>query len=469
MDNPLSRLPSIKYLQDCPEFNDLLEDVSINKNYLTQLTQECVDCVRHKLVNDRTWALEQTTASLTANIFSALQNTLKMVSSSGVKQVINGTGVVLHTNLGRARLSSEAAQAAFEAALGYSNLEFDLTSGKRGSRTEHLEALLTRLTGAEAALVVNNNAAAVFLVLRALAKRREVIVSRGELVEIGGSFRISSIMEESDAHLVEVGTTNKTHLTDYQAAIHDETAMILKVHQSNFKMIGFTSSVSREELVTLAHQQELLFYEDLGSGALFPFSDEKIGEEPVVSEIIKSGVDLVSLSGDKLLGGPQAGIILGKKKYIERLKKHQLMRTLRVDKMTLAALTVTLQNYFNPETLKTTVPTIRDIVTDKDTLYQRAEKLAEQLKQIIGIKTEIKSTYSYVGGGTMPEIKLKSYAVVIICDKIEAMALAKALRLGNPAVVGRIEDDQYLLDIRTINDLEIEGVYKAVHNGVTNS
>ena len=468
MDNPLRMLPSIKNIQDQLEFQDILKTNKINNEYLTVLAKQIVDDYRLALTNDSNPLNVKSKAELLGLILARLKSESNHLLSNGLKRVINATGVVLHTNLGRARLSREMAKTVTDVASGYSNLEFDLEKGKRGSRESHIEPLLRVLTGAEAAMVVNNNAAAVFLILRTFAKQREVIVSRGELVEIGGSFRVSSIMEESDAHLVEVGTTNKTHLRDYEEAINDNTAVLLKVHKSNFKMVGYTSEVGRKDLSALAHEHSLLYYEDLGSGALFPFSEHNISDEPTVKEIINDNVDLVSMSGDKLLGGPQAGIILGKKKYIDQLKKHQLMRVLRTDKMTLAALATSLQAYLNPELLMEKVPTIKDIVTDEASLLHRANQLASSLNQISGLTAKITTTTSYVGGGTMPEVELKSYGVTVGCEKISAASLAKGLRIGEPAVVCRIDNDHLLLDVRTIDDWEVAEVQKAFYQIMTN-
>jgi L-seryl-tRNA(Ser) seleniumtransferase len=344
-----------------------------------------------------------------------------------------------------------------EAAVHYSNLEFNLNNGSRGSRHYHAEELLKLLTGAEAAMIVNNNAAAVYLVLAALSKRSEVVVSRGELVEIGGSFRISSIMAESGAILREVGTTNKTHAYDYESAITSETAMIMKVHQSNFKMIGFTESVAREALISIADQHSCIYYEDLGSGALFDYRKSGIGEEPNLREIIASGADLVSFSGDKLFGGPQAGIILGRKKWIDLLKKHQLARILRVDKLTLAALSETLKAYlFTPERAKLEIPAVRDLTDSKETICKKAERLiceASELNPLLEL--EVIEAESKVGGGTMPDVLLPSFAVKVSMEGKTAQTISEKLRNGSTALVGRLHQDAFSLDCRTISEDEI--------------
>jgi len=462
----LRHLPSIKYIQDQSAFADILQEGKMDQEHLTRLAQEIVQEKRKALLEGNESFALVSRQQLVAQIIKELKKRHDTLMSSAFHPVINATGIVLHTNLGRARLNEEAVVAVSEVAAGYSDVEFDLAMGQRGYRNEKVERLLTLLTGAEAALVVNNNAAAVFLVLRALAKHQEVIVSRGELIEIGGSFRISSIMEESDALLVEVGTTNKTHEQDYIDAINDRTTMLLKVHHSNFKISGFTAEVSRDMLIELAHEQDIVYYEDLGSGALYPFEQKGIGEEPTVQAILKKGADLVSMSGDKLLGGPQAGIILGKKKYIDRLKKHQLMRTLRTDKMTLAALVTTLQAYLNEAKLEISLPTIQNIVVDEEILHEQAERLCFGLNQLKEIRAEIKTSAAYVGGGTMPDVALQSYVVSVQSAGVSAEELARILRAHRPAaIVGRVEAERFLLDVRTIEEAQhrtIIGAFKTV-------
>ncbi|SFA88898.1 MULTISPECIES: L-seryl-tRNA(Sec) selenium transferase [unclassified Bacillus (in: firmicutes)] len=390
------------------------------------------------------------------DIFTLLESKTSNEHTYTLKPVINATGTILHTNLGRARLSNNAMKHVIETAQSYSNLEYEIAEGKRGSRHSHIEAILKQLTGAESAMVVNNNAAAVYLILNALAKEKEVIVSRGQLVEIGGSFRISSIMEESGAKMVEVGTTNKTHLYDYENAISPETAMIMKVHTSNFKTIGFTKTVETEEIASLANQHGLIFYEDLGSGALYDFRKHGIGDEPVVKEILDAGADIISFSGDKLLGGPQAGIIAGKKKWIDRLKKHQLARVLRVDKMTLAALEGTLLDYLKGEKGLRQIPTLRDLLTDKNEMKERTEYFIQRLRDINPlIDARIDVSYSQVGGGTMPEVELETFIAALKHKGLTAEQMAMKLRKGQKtSIVGRIQKDELLLDLRTVTDEE---------------
>ncbi len=374
-----------------------------------------------------------------------------------LRRVINASGVVVHTNLGRSLLPQEAMASLLTVGSRYSNLEFDLNTGRRGSRYSLVEDLLCRLTGAEAGLVVNNNAAAVMLVLDTLAHGREVVVSRGQLVEIGGSFRIPEVMEKSGARLVEVGATNRTHLRDYENAITDETALLLKVHSSNFKIIGFFAEVELKDLVALAASRELLVVEDLGSGSLVDFSRWGLTKEPTVQETVAAGVDVVTFSGDKLLGGPQAGIILGKKAIIDRIKKNPLNRALRIDKFTLAALETVLRLYFDEEQARATIPTLAMLTMDYATIRRRAARLLRQLRpgvesawQVAGMDTE-----SRVGGGALPEQGLASRAVTVQPRDRSVNRLEQQLRQARLPVIGRIEDDRLLLDLRTVADDEV--------------
>ncbi|KPK25854.1 MAG: L-seryl-tRNA(Sec) selenium transferase [Desulfobacterales bacterium SG8_35_2] len=373
------------------------------------------------------------------------------------KRVINATGVVIHTNLGRSILPLSAREVLVEAGTRYSNLEFDLNTGKRGSRYSLVEQLLCDLTGAEAALVVNNNAAAVLLVLDSLAKGREVIVSRGQLVEIGGSFRIPEVMAKSGAKLVEVGATNRTHLKDYEGAISEETSMLLKVHASNFKMIGFTKEVSAEDLVELAGRYKLLVMEDLGSGCLIDMSRYGLRKEPTVQETVKAGVDVVTFSGDKLLGGPQAGLIVGKSNIIDCIKRNQLNRALRIDKFTLAALETVLRLYYDHDTVISNIPTLAMLTSTPDIMERRAKRLVRKVRKSLAQKCNISVTVtgSRVGGGALPEEELESRGVVLEPIDRKVNELEKSLRLSRLPVIGRIEEDRYILDMRTVADDEV--------------
>jgi len=372
-----------------------------------------------------------------------------------LRGVINGTGVVLHTNLGRACLSERAANAVYAVARGYSTLEYDVAGGCRGSRHSHIDELVARVTGAEAAMVVNNNAAAVLLILSALGKGGEVVVSRGELVEIGGSFRIPDIMVQCGCSLKEVGATNKTHLRDYENAIGENTRALMKVHTSNFKIMGFSQSVPLADLVALGHDRGLPVLEDLGSGSLVDLERFGIHDEPTVQQSVKAGVDIISFSGDKLLGGPQAGIIIGKKKYIEMLKKHPLARAVRVDKMTLAALRETLYCYTDEALAMRTIPTLSMLAADQEALRAKAALLRDTLAHR-GVIAQVVPTQDQVGGGSVPTQLLDSWAVAIDPEKLTLDQLEEKLRLRELPIIGRINKNQYLLDARTLMERDFE-------------
>jgi L-seryl-tRNA(Ser) seleniumtransferase len=373
------------------------------------------------------------------------------------RTVINATGVVIHTNLGRSVLPPQTMQMLLNAGSCYSNLEMDLNTGKRGSRYSLVEEILCDLTGAEAGLVVNNNAAAVLLVLDTLAKGKEVIVSRGQLVEIGGSFRIPDVMARSGARLVEVGATNRTHLRDYENAIGEETSLLLKVHTSNYKIIGFTSEVPLIEMVALGAKHGLPVMEDLGSGCLIDLSAFGLQKEPTVGEVIGSGVDVVTFSGDKLLGGPQAGIIVGKKRIIDTIKKNPLNRALRIDKFTLAALESILRLYYDDQQAMENVPTLAMLAASKETLKRRAEKVLRRVGKKIKKRctASLAPTESRVGGGALPDQAIPSWAVSLRPLDRSVAELERNLRLAENAVIGRIDNDLYILDMRTVQDGEI--------------
>jgi L-seryl-tRNA(Ser) seleniumtransferase len=381
------------------------------------------------------------------------------------RRVLNATGVVVHTNMGRSLLAPEAVAAVAEAAAHYSNLEFDLATGERGSRYSHVEALLCRLTGAEAALVVNNNAAAVLIVLDTLCKGREVIVSRGQLVEIGGSFRIPEVMAKSGAILREVGATNRTHLRDYELAISSDTAAIMKVHTSNFRQVGFVKEVPLFDLKTLAATFGLPVIEDLGSGSLMRFDAEGLPGEPTASEAIADGADVVSFSGDKVLGGPQAGIIVGRREIIERIKKNPLNRALRIDKMTLAALEATLRLYLDPDLAKGRVPTLAMMTRPLVSLRAQAARLAALLKKHLAgrLEVSVRPGVSRVGGGAFPEADLLTALVALapllktgagLDPSLSVDALRQALLASDPPLVARVENGALCLDPRTLDSSE---------------
>lgn len=453
----LRSIPAVHELQKHEQFEGLLRENHLDVSWLTSKLKEAVDQIRLLLLNGEWKGAAPGTNQFIEEVFQLLEIKVKKQFSFTIEKVINATGTILHTNLGRARLSDHAIQHVVETAQNYSNLEYKLIEGERGSRHSHVEALLKEITGAEAVMVVNNNAAAVYLVLRALAENKEVIVSRGQLVEIGGSFRISSIMEESGAKLIEVGTTNKTHLYDYEDALSPETAIVMKVHTSNFKVIGFTKSVETEELIQLSNTAEnVIFYEDLGSGALFDFRKHGIGDEPVVREVITMGADIVTFSGDKLLGGPQAGIIAGKKEIIDTLKKHQLARVIRVDKMTLAALEGTLIDYARGEKGVQNIPTIRDLLVSIDELDERSKRFVTNLLQGSDhFQAKIYPGTSQVGGGTMPDVQLPTMVISLKHHILTAEQVGRKLRTEfKPAIIGRIQKDEFIIDLRTVTEEE---------------
>lgn len=366
--------------------------------------------------------------------------------------LINATGVIIHTNLGRSPLAEAAVEQIVNVARHYSNLEYDLTAGKRGSRHSHLEHILRELTGAEAALVVNNNAGAVFLTLNTMALGREVIVSRGQLVEIGGSFRMPDVMRASGAILREVGATNKTHLYDYENAIGPETAMLMKVHTSNFRITGFTKEISLTELVALGQKHNLPVVEDLGSGCFIDFSRYGLEKEPTVTEALATGVDLVLFSGDKLLGGPQAGLAVGRKIYVEQLKRNPLTRALRPDKMTLAGLEATLRLYRDEPQALAAIPTLRMLTQTAAAVKRRAQGLARRLRRRLGTAAKVNAvpTVARVGGGSLPQVELPSWALCLDHPAWPAHKLDRALHDTTPPVIGRVEHQKLLLDVRTI-------------------
>jgi L-seryl-tRNA(Ser) seleniumtransferase len=391
--------------------------------------------------------------------------TVQRLVRPNLRRVINATGVVLHTNLGRALLSERARDAVNIVASNYSNLELDLETGRRGSRYAALEHLLTSLTGAEDALVVNNNAAAVLLALSTVARGREVIVSRGQLVEIGGSFRIPEVMSQSGARLVEVGATNKTHPDDYRKAVNDETAMLLHVHTSNYRIIGFTRETTVSELVEIGREHKLPVMSDLGSGFLIDLCRYGLPQEPTVQEVLRAGPDVVTFSGDKLLGGPQAGIIVGRRNYIEKMKKNPLTRAIRIDKMTVAALEATLREYLDEEKAINEIPTLRMLTVSHEVLEKKAYTLAGLLESVVDksiAEFKVEKGISAVGGGAMPAAELPT-AVITACPvNMSAGELQAALRHGEPAVMGRVQDDRFIMDLRTINDTEFQLLTGAV-------
>lgn len=383
-----------------------------------------------------------------------------------IRKVLNGTGTILHTNLGRAPLGEKELQQVIRIAGGYSNLEYDLEAGKRGERYSHFEKLLCRITGAESAMAVNNNAGAVLLVLSSLAKGGEVIVSRGELVEIGGKFRIPDVMEQSGAVLREVGTTNKTHLSDYEEAVTEETKALLKVHTSNYRIVGFTESVPAKDLVSIKEKYGIPIIDDLGSGVLVDLSKYGITYEPTVQDSLRNGADVVCFSGDKLLGGPQAGIIVGKREYIERMKKNPLTRALRIDKFTATALESVLHAYLSEEKAVETIPVLRMITRKAEDVLEDAKRLSRMLKRA-GLKAEIgvESCESQIGGGSLPLERIPSAAVTIRPLEISTSQLEERLRHLEIPVVARTINDKIMLDMRTFEAEYMSWLVKILRDG----
>jgi L-seryl-tRNA(Ser) seleniumtransferase len=377
--------------------------------------------------------------------------------------VINATGIILHTGLGRAPLSTEALAAINTAAENYCNLEIDLSTGERGERLSHVHDLLCELTGAEDAAVVNNNAAAVFLVLNTLSTGKEAVVSRGQLIEIGGSFRIPDIMARSGAIMVEVGTTNRTHFSDYKHALSDRTGLILTVHPSNYRVMGFTTEVGVEDLVALASEAGVPLMHDLGGGVLIDLRRYGLPYEPIARESLEAGVDVVMFSGDKVLGGPQAGIILGKKRYLESIKRNPLMRALRCDKLVYAALEATLRLYLDESTLLERHPTLRMMTEPVEKLRTRGERLMALVDPSMRCDLSLIESHAQTGSGALPLEELPSLAIAVVSPSIPAERLAAALRDHEPPIIGYVHDETLFLDLRTIRDDEVEIVARALN------
>jgi L-seryl-tRNA(Ser) seleniumtransferase len=422
---------------------------------VTDLVRQHLDDLRRAIAAGRPCpAFDEIASSLVDRAASAL--------ASSLRPVINATGVIIHTNLGRAPLSDEALAAMAAVGRGYSNLEFDLEEGERGSRFVHLETALCRLTGGEAAIAVNNNASALLLALSALAQGREVIISRGELVEIGGGFRIPDVMRQSGARLVEVGTTNRTYLDDYEEAIGEETAAIMRVHASNFRLTGFTHSVPLAELAALAHQRSLLLFDDLGSGCLLDTRPFGLAAEPTPQESLAAGADLVFFSADKLLGGPQAGVVLGRQDLVSTLRRHPMARAVRLDKTSIAGLAATLSHYLRGEAVSR-VPVWRMIAAPLPDLERHAHRWARACRRF-GLPARVVEGRSMVGGGSLPEESLPTRLLALGGDgSLDVEALARRLRTGDPPLLGRIEQDTLLLDPRTVDPRQDRIVLKALH------
>jgi L-seryl-tRNA(Ser) seleniumtransferase len=455
----LTALPSVDELLKGPDGSQWL--VSFPRTVVVQAIRDIIAEERKKILGGGHPDISSPALSF------CISARIQKLSSFSLLPVINATGIVLHTNLGRAVLSERAVKNVIAVSRGYSNLEYDLDAGKRGKRHSHTTSILRQLTGAEDALIVNNNAAAVFLSLATLAKDREVIVSRGELVEIGGSFRVPDVMAASGATLREIGTTNKTHLHDYRRAINEKTGLILKVHQSNYKITGFTEDVSIEQLSVLGKEHGIPVMYDLGSGCLIDLKPYGIHGEPSVQEIMKSGADLVTFSGDKLLGGPQGGIIVGSQDLLEKIRKNPLARAVRVDKMTIAAFEATLMDYLDPEKALQRIPVLQMLFQSLGTIKSRARKIAAELrKQIVGADITLVKDSSKAGGGSLPEAEFETYAVSIDPKHIAVNQLETLLRNGSKPVIARIKDNALLLDARTIQDQDIKELIRIVSSAL---
>jgi L-seryl-tRNA(Ser) seleniumtransferase len=459
-------------LKNLPAIDRVLDSASLAASaaphtLVVEAAREAVEHARRAIL-----AGGASTVSELESICADAEERLQRKLTPSLREVINATGTLLHTNLGRAPLCHAALEDIVSIARGYSNLELNLESGKRGHRYSHVDELLCRLTGAEAAAVVNNNAGAVLLALTALARGREAVVSRGELVEIGGAFRVPDVMEAGGVQLREVGTTNKTHLHDYRGAINPETGLLLKVHTSNYRIVGFTQSVAAKELVDLGCEYNIPVMEDLGSGMLFDLSPFGLPREPTVAEQVEAGIDVITFSGDKLLGGPQAGLIVGKKWAIDAIRNHPLARALRIDKLTLAALETTLRQYLDQEQAIEKIPVLQMLNMSGETLHERsltfAQELTRQFNQVDGceVHIDVVDENSQVGGGALPTTDLPGSAVALRFPHLSLEALALELRSRQPAIVARIQDDAMILNLRTVFTPQFEALTQGIVAGV---
>ena len=457
---------NIDLLRSLPKVDELLQEETIKNLLGSNIRVLVLESLRETIEVYRKGILNDEIHSLTKE--EVINNSIKLLNKKNspmLKKVINATGTVLHTNLGRSILSKDAIERVINVSENFSNLEYDIEIGSRGSRYTHIEEILIKITGAEAAIVVNNNAAAVMLVLDTLCREKEAIVSRGQLVEIGGSFRVPEVMKFSGAKLVEVGTTNRTHLYDYEDNITENTGVLLKVHTSNFKIMGYTQEVSIEDLVKLGNDKDIPVIEDIGSGVLVDYSKYGFIYEPTVQESIRKGMDVVTFSGDKMLGGPQAGIIVGKLKYIDKMKKNQLTRALRIDKMTLAALEGTLKHYLDEAEAIKNIPTLNMLLCPLEELKIRAKKLKRKLQN----KTDkftftIENDYSMVGGGSMPTEKLETQVIKIKSESYAAQKIEESLRMNEVAIITRINNNEVIMDLRTLFEKDYEIIVEAFKN-----
>lgn len=448
--NSLSALPSVDELLRSEAGRAWLEDYP--RSLVLSSIRKILDSVRSGLI-----AENKDTAAETGDIELMISESLSLLSRPRLRPVINATGVILHTNLGRSPLPPSVLENILNVARGYSNLEFDLEKGERGKRYSHLRDVLREITGAEDAIVVNNNASAVLLCLSALAAGREVIVSRGELIEIGGAFRIPDVMKAGGARLVEVGTTNKTHPGDYESAISDETALLLKVHPSNYRIVGFVRETPVEALVSIGRKRGLPVMYDLGSGSIIDLAVHGIPGEPTVRSVVEAGADLITFSGDKLLGGPQGGLIVGRQELIKKIQAHPLTRAVRVDKLTLAGLEATLSLYRDEAAATKEIPVLSMLTASPAELKSRARRLAGRIRKTVkqDLEVTVMEDVSRAGGGSLPEVGMKTMVVALRPARISVSALEERLRTGTVPVIARIREDMLLLDVRTIMEHEM--------------
>jgi len=462
----LRKIPSVDEILSRPEIENVLK--AYPRNVVVEGIRKALGRLRQELLRKEELSGVENELFSFEHLYPLFQKEIESQVQPQLRRVINATGVIIHTNLGRSPLHPSALQHVIEVAQTYSNLEYDIELGERGSRYAHVESILCRLSGAESALVVNNNAGAVLLALNTIAEGREAIVSRGELVEIGGAFRIPDVMKRSGALLKEVGTTNRTYLSDYQMAIGPQTALLLKVHTSNFRVMGFTSDVLLQDLVQLGREHHLPVIDDLGSGCFVDLTQYGLEKEPTVQEAIQTGVDVVTFSGDKLLGGPQAGIIVGKKNILDLIKTNPMTRALRIDKLTLAALESTLLLYLDEKRAMNEIPTLKMLTLDLSKLKRRGKRLLKRLQGMTEKRAQftIREDVSQVGGGALPLQNLPTIIFAIKPVNFSVNSLEENLRKGVPPIITRISKDELILDMRTVFDEEIPllagGIEKAI-------
>ena len=468
-NNLFRKIPKVDLLLEREEILSLIQDYGLS--YVTEQVREVVEEIREEIKacpeSEEVDSFEDHILKKIEHIEECIAERVEQGLSLKLRPLLNGTGTILHTNLGRAPLSHKISTELATLLSSYSNLEYNLEEGKRGERYSHMKEMLCKITGAEDAMVVNNNASAVLLILSTMARGGEVIVSRGEMVEIGGKFRIPDVCAQSSADMVEIGTTNKTHLRDYEEAITENTKAFLKVHTSNYRIMGFTESVAAKDLKALSVEHNIPIIEDLGSGVLLPLEKYGIRHEPMVQEAIESGVDIVCFSGDKLLGGPQAGIIIGKKKYIDAMKKNPLTRALRIDKFTVAALSMTLREYLHMEGIEERIPVLKMLSENAASIKERAERLLDLFrKNHIQGECSIRPCESQVGGGSLPDTFMESYALCFHPRHISVPELEKRLHFTKEPLIGRVMEDDFWIDLRTIREEELERVVESMQEAL---